>query len=664
GGKPAVAAGTKTARLHVTIADRTTGEPTFCRVNVVGADGNYYQPKDNPLFDYSLTGTWPETLAGNRTSKAPIRYFGHFFYSSGQFSVEVPEGPVRVEVCKGFEYRPQFRSLQFAAGTTGELKLSLARAVPMAAGGWYSGDPHLHFVRTGDTDEKTIFDLLEAEDIRFGSLLAFNETNVYPGVMAELNTPQLRGLGLQSIGRRGDFQIISGQEYRNVVLGHVLLFLRDSLVLEGRRLDPNLGPVFGQIGAATQKLGGHAFHAHGGYAQEIWADLVQGSTNGVELLQFGIYRGIGLDGWYRVLNCGFRFPGLGASDYPACRKLGDCRTYVHIDGEPTFPAWLQGAAAGRSFMTSGPLIQLEVDGKRPGDTISTSDATPRSLKARVVVHSETARVSDVQLIVNGRVVRTLEARPLPDEPQELVLEETLEIVEPSWIAARAFSKSPTGSPDAEAHTNPVYVYLNGRRPYAQADVDWLVARLDEQIADHQAREVPERTVPIDYFRRSRQILLEIKKQGGLAAVDATLGTFTNQRQDGSPATDAQLAEFLKPVPAKSPEEAVKSFEVQDDFRMELVAHEPDVTDPVAACFDEDGGMYVAEMIDYPYRPKDGQQPLGRVRYLEDSDGDGRYDKSWLFAEHLAWPTGVVCWKGGVYVAAAPDVWYCRDTNGD
>ena len=49
--------------------------------------------------------------------------------------------------------------------------------------------------------------------------------------------------------------------------------------------------------------------------------------------------------------------------------------------------------------------------------------------------------------------------------------------------------------------------------------------------------------------------------------------------------------------------------------MELVAHEPDVIDPVAACFDENGGMYVAEMIDYPYRPKEGQTPLGRVRYL-------------------------------------------------
>ena len=64
----------------------------------------------------------------------------------------------------------------------------------------------------------------------------------------------------------------------------------------------------------------------------------------------------------------------------------------------------------------------------------------------------------------------------------------LVLTEPSWIAARAFSNSPIGSADAEAHTNPVYVHLNGQPPYHAADVDWLVARIDEQIADHEARE--------------------------------------------------------------------------------------------------------------------------------------------------------------------------------
>jgi putative membrane-bound dehydrogenase-like protein len=98
--------------------------------------------------------------------------------------------------------------------------------------------------------------------------------------------------------------------------------------------------------------------------------------------------------------------------------------------------------------------------------------------------------------------------------------------------------------------------------------------------------------------------------------------------------------------------------------MDLVAHEPLVCNPVAAEFDENGQLYVCEMIDYPYRPKEGDKPLGRVRLLRDSNGDGVFDESHVFADGVVWATGVVPWKGGVYVASAPDIWYVKDTDGD
>ena len=445
-GKPAVADKADAARLNVTITDSATGKPTFCRVNVVGADGNFYQPTDNRLLPFSLIGKWPDTLAGNRPGKAPIRYFGHFFYTSGTFSVDVPPGPARIEVWKGFEFQPETTTARMMRGEPRDVKMSLSRVAPMGERGWYSGNPHLHFIRASDADDNGVFDLLEAEDVRAGIVLCYNEpTNLYPGVMPEMATPQLRGLGQKSIRQRGDYQIVSGQEYRNGVLGHLNLFMRDSLVLDGMKLDPNIGPMFGTIGAETQKQGGYAFHAHGGYGLEIWADLVQGATNGVELLQFGIYRGIGLEGWYHVLNAGFRFPGVAACDYPACRKLADCRTYVHVDGTLNFKDWFRGAAEGRSFMTTGPLLLLSVDGKSPGDTITTPSADPHTMHARVLVQSPTAPVTDVQLIVNGRVAKEWKGKPKAGESQELSLDVSLVLDEPSWIAARAFSKSPSGN---------------------------------------------------------------------------------------------------------------------------------------------------------------------------------------------------------------------------
>ena len=114
--------------------------------------------------------------------------------------------------------------------------------------------------------------------------------------------------------------------------------------------------------------------------------------------------------------------------------------------------------------------------------------------------------------------------------------------------------------------------------------------------------------------------------------------------------------YIGPV---SPEESLKYIQVPDGFRVELVAAEPDVRDPVALSFDENGRMYVCEYADYPLPP-----PRGRIRLLEDTDGDGKVDRSTLFAKDVSSPKGVLPWKGGILVAAAPDVLYLKDTDGD
>ena len=89
------------------------------------------------------------------------------------------------------------------------------------------------------------------------------------------------------------------------------------------------------------------------------------------------------------------------------------------------------------------------------------------------------------------------------------------------------------------------------------------------------------------------------------------------------------------------------------FEIELVASEPLVEDPVAFDWDREGRLWVVEMLDYPLGLDNQGKPGGRVKILEDRDGDGRYDHSTLFLDGLLFPTSVMTWREGALVACAP-----------
>lgn len=115
--------------------------------------------------------------------------------------------------------------------------------------------------------------------------------------------------------------------------------------------------------------------------------------------------------------------------------------------------------------------------------------------------------------------------------------------------------------------------------------------------------------------------------------------------------------------ALSPEESMKKMSVAKGFSVQLFASEPHVFDPVALEFDEQGNAYVVEMPDYPYEVEPGKGH-GRIRILKDTDGDGKIDKSIVFAENVTEATSILPWKGGLIVTAAPNILYLKDTNGD
>ena len=116
--------------------------------------------------------------------------------------------------------------------------------------------------------------------------------------------------------------------------------------------------------------------------------------------------------------------------------------------------------------------------------------------------------------------------------------------------------------------------------------------------------------------------------------------------------------------ADDPPGALESMIARPGFRVELMACEPLTMDPVAFAWGADGKLWIVEMADYPLGIDGKGAPGGRVRYLVDRDGDGRYDSSTLFLDGLSYPNGIMPWRKGVLVTCAPEIFYAEDTDSD
>lgn len=160
----------------------------------------------------------------------------------------------------------------------------------------------------------------------------------------------------------------------------------------------------------------------------------------------------------------------------------------------------------------------------------------------------------------------------------------------------------------------------------------------------------------------------------LAVTAFVLGLcFSSVARPGARSLKAEEPLRFERVPPTDASRTQSSFHLRHGFQMQLLAAEPLTTDPVAMVYDENGLAWVVEMSDYPYTDKStdvpfkertSDLPLGKVRILEDTDGDGLFDRSDIFAQDLSWPTGLALYRGGVFVAATPDIWYLQDTDGD
>jgi hypothetical protein len=464
-------------RVRVSAAD---GRLLPSRIYLSAADGRSYFP----------FGSFPRVLSAAGDD--------YYFHTDGSFAVTLPVGDAELEVWRGFEYEPETRTVDVRAGEWTTVEVQLDRWIDMAANGWYSGDNHIH-PNYGGHERITPLDLRNkalAEDLNVanGMIANYWANSRVEDLEHFLGHPHPQG-GERTI-------VYYNEEYRPNFFAHMALLNLDSLVTpfyigyEGtayRELYPTNAAVLehvheqGGIGGYVHPFGlSHRAPDPAGPsgARELPVDAVLGLADFVDVACIWSDELGTAEIWYRLLNTGSRIPATAGTDamsdiwrHPA---VGTTRSYVYTGSETLdYDEWADAMAAGRAFVTSGPILTLDVEGRGMGEelTVSGGETVSVAVTARSLFEMHT-----LEIVQNGEITHTFEAT---GDGKSFDVNVEVPIDGSVWIAARTLGPPQHGAMDTYlfAHTNPVYVIADGEPIRSRADAAFFVRWIDETLED-------------------------------------------------------------------------------------------------------------------------------------------------------------------------------------
>jgi hypothetical protein len=459
-------------RLEVVSIRRDTGQNVPSRVYLF-KDGRPFRlsPVDAMLplrvDSFYRERLWRQAGERPRTLEVSLDGESHFILLDGRGVYELPAGKYRLEAHCGLSLAPASVEFSLAAGERRRIELNLEPVAGAGRGPWLSGDDHIHLTRF-PPDDDVFLRWLQAEDLSVANFLQLQR---------QVDAAPQYGFGRKAEARAPGFSIRSGHESRSEFYGHVNLLGPEELI---RPL--SIGKVYANSADAYpfpnvlfrqgRRLGATVGYAHFDGSMDhstLPMDLALGSIDFVEVFQFGELK---MGRWYEVLDAGFRVTGVAGSDFPAnlprfkpwpraIPLLGPERTLVRgqpDDQRSTYERWSEGVRKGAVIVSNGPLLDLAIDGKGPGEVVDWDGA---STEVRAVVEAAFSRpIEALELVVNGRVVATQTG---DSERHVLSLTAAIPLRASAWVAARARGRRHEGEPERWAHTNPVYV-LRARTP--------------------------------------------------------------------------------------------------------------------------------------------------------------------------------------------------------
>jgi TolB protein len=454
------------------------------RISVTGPDGRSFAPDD----------AWRHADDGFDRRERKFEY--GYFHTAGTADLTLAPGRYAVEVTRGPDWAVERRSVTVTAGRTATAAVSLHRLSDLAARGWRSADLHVHMNYGGAyrNTPRRLWLMARAEDVALVENLIVNKEGRIPDIEYPVG---------RDPASTAATVIVHDQEFHTSVWGHTgLLGLRDHLLLPGyagyqgtpaASLAPTNADVAGLAHAQGALVGYvHPFDSDPDPADttrpltdEFPVDLALGTVDYYEALGFVDDPMATAHVWYRALNCGFRLPAGGGTDamanYASLRgPVGMNRVYIHAGGGPVSQRrMLDSLRAGRTFATNGPLLELEVAGRGPGQELALR--ARRTVPVRVSLRSNVP-IDHLELVRNGEVgleIPLAGARTRVDTTVRLPVERS------GWVLLRARSDRaiyPVLDLYPYATTSPVYLTVAGRPARSAADADYFlrwVGRLEQ-----------------------------------------------------------------------------------------------------------------------------------------------------------------------------------------
>ena len=488
------------------------GKPTAARVVAYSpADQRYLVPKG--------AVSW---VALNQ----PGRYRGaEYFYADGRFTLDTTADSLRLCVRKGLEYEIVEQDVRRGADAT---TIRLKRAIDMNARGYFSGDGHIHpasgtpgwatvpgrasFHDPSVITNELLSTITRAEDLDYANLLASN---------AEDDTIHFghRVTGAHEPESDAIHHMRVSEEYRSEVFGHMSVFGVEKLsdpvftALPGSHVHPHDHPTNHEAClkyAAQEALPSFAhLRRQKNLALEFPIDVALGSLNAVEIQGYAVAPRNAADLWEKLMNCGFDVVLSAGTDstltFVKNLPPGGARVYVDLERRPfSHRLFVSQLAAGKAFTTNGAMLFLEVDGKKPGETITLEADAPASAAgvppiARPRARSRTVDVriaveslfpwESVTLRVNGadaKVFRSAAGNPLRQE-----FSGQITLSEPAWIYAHVAGPisdhvhqgiNPWWEPAHDAFSNAIWVVVPGRRRRDAASCDFMIDWIRDNLA--------------------------------------------------------------------------------------------------------------------------------------------------------------------------------------